>query len=259
MKSFVGLSAAALSLAAFAAVACSSSSSPTSSSTTTDDSGVYTKPAGDAGNNDENLDAGTGNDASGSSNDSGSSSDASCAPAAIADGGVPVFTAPTLGQKLCASTDISTFVTACNSSASGSTCGTWAQGASGTTACGKCLFDQTGSVIAPLEILKLGTEGEILPSIGSCVLASAGSAAAACAAAADENDYCVQDVCSACGQTTFSSCATTASTSPCSTAALQSACSAYQSITESCITSAGSTATLTAAANAICGSGPDAG
>jgi hypothetical protein len=257
MNRFIGLSLAAyLTTLAVLAPACSSSSSPAGGggggNTGFDSGGANTQPT-DSGSVNA-TDTGASN-----SEDSGSTPPAdggSCTPSALpsGDGGVPAYTAPKLDQGVCSSTEISAFVTACSGSGSG--CSAWAQSSSGTSSCGQCLFSST-STIAPLELFSIGTSGYLLPSIGSCILASSGAGAASCAEAADEGDYCVNYVCAQCAAGTGDACVTAAQSGVCASQAtqLQSACSTYASAVEACEKGQGTSASLTSAANAICGSG----
>jgi hypothetical protein len=130
--------------------------------------------------------------------------------------------------------------------------------ATGTSACGACLFSQTPAV-APIEAIVIGSQIAYGPSLGACLLATAGSAADACAAGVDELGYCGTYSCAACGQTAQQACYTSvqAAGGPCAatTSSATSACNAYSAILSSCQSSLGTAASLTTIATALCGAG----
>jgi len=253
MRSFVGLGFG-LSIAALAFGA-GCSSSPSSGSEPDSGSPGNGADSGGLADTGASTDAAGGQD-TGAATDSGQTSQdaGSCMAIALADGGVPTFTAPALDQGVCAAADIATFVTACGGG-NATNCGMWEQ-TNAVSACGKCLFSQNDTV-APVEAFVLGNIAHFGPAAGACVLAASGSAAAGCAAAIDETEYCVNYVCSSCTAATGAACVASATGAggPCASASngVQSACATYASSAQSCLK--GATAALSATATAICGSG----
>jgi hypothetical protein len=244
MKSFAGVPITLLLMTAMSAGCSNSTSTPSG------DGGPG--PVADSGQSGQDSSTG---DSGGPTGDGGG------CPGSVPSGVVPTFTAPALGQNVCASTDVTAFVAACGSAGSATNCGAYAQ-SSASTACGKCLFS-SNSTMAPFETATIGGQAVPLVSVGSCILATSGSTGAACATAVDSLSYCITLACVACSTADLTDCSKQggeAESTVCgSYASGANACVSVVSAAESCAKTPGSDADLTLEANVICGNGGTSG
>jgi hypothetical protein len=182
-----------------------------------DDSGANDGDAAHGGGSDGGMGgdgSGNGGVEGGGGSDGGTTSDA-CLPTDMTNF-QPHWVPPTQAhQGLCTQSEISNFVSACLSSAGGTSCN---QFGVSNTACYACLtVSSTASEYGPLVVYEFPGFGDDDVNVGGCIAAAQGNATGAgCAGSVAAADECQREACDICGSySAFQTCVTSATAGTC--------------------------------------------